>query len=313
MKVSEALGIRTSLKNKLSFINYKRTYAKKYLPMLEIGQKYNYLPELDVLVIGSDEVFNCIQDNTNVGFSPELFGEGCKTDYLISFAASFGNTTLEKLELYGKKAEIKRYLSHFKSLSVRDENSILIVKSLLGKEPQKHLDPVLVFDYMHQCSRIPNDLRLDKPYIILYGYSGRITRDEAKKIEKFAQKSKKEILFLGGIQHCKGVFKDCSPFDVLGYFKNADCVITDTFHGTIFSIINHKPFFTIVRKSINNSYGNQEKLTDLLNTLKLSHRAVEKVDHLERIYEDIDYSNVEKIIMKERKKAYDYLQKNIVG
>lgn len=45
-------------------------------------------------------------------------------------------------------------------------------------------------------------------------------------------------------------FIDCSPFEVLAYFKNAQEVITDTFHGSIFSVITHRPFTTLVPKSV---------------------------------------------------------------
>lgn len=310
-KVLEALEINTSLSNKINFINYKRSYKKKYLPMLNISTRLNYNTKLDTLVIGSDEVFNCVQSNSNVGFSPDLFGANSEAKKLISYAASFGNTTLDKLNHYHKAEEIKSYLNKFNAISIRDENSKKIVIKLLNKEPNKNLDPVLMYDYIHKCNKIPSNLYLDKPYIILYGYSGRLTKKEAKSIEDFAKRNGKEILFLGGIQHCKGIFKDCSPFDVLGYFKNADCIITDTFHGTIFSLINHKPFLTIVRKSNNNNYGNQEKLTDLLSTFNLSHRAVSELSSIDSIYEPIDYDYVEQKLTIEREKTYNFLKENI--
>ena len=68
------------------------------MPLLGITDEMNYNPTVDCLVIGSDEVFNCIQKNSNVGYSPELFGKNNHAKKLITYAASFGNTTLEKLE-----------------------------------------------------------------------------------------------------------------------------------------------------------------------------------------------------------------------
>lgn len=122
-KVLEALEIDTSLSNKINFINYKRSYKKKYLPMLDVSTVANYNTKLDTLVIGSDEVFNCVQSNSNVGFAPDLFGANSEAERLISYAASFGNTTLEKLNHYHKIEEITSYLSVFNAISVRDENS----------------------------------------------------------------------------------------------------------------------------------------------------------------------------------------------
>lgn len=103
--------------------------------MLGVAGKMNYTPQLDYLVIGSDEVFNCVQKNRNVGYSPELFGEGNNAKRLISYAASFGNTTLEKLDKYKKKDEIASLLKKFDAISVRDSNSGKIVESLTGRFP----------------------------------------------------------------------------------------------------------------------------------------------------------------------------------
>lgn len=100
----ETFQYQAPLSHKLAFIQYKRTFADKYMPLLGITDEMNYNPTLDCLVIGSDEVFNCIQKNSNVGFSTELFGKDNHADRLITYAASFGNTTLEKLRKY-KKSE----------------------------------------------------------------------------------------------------------------------------------------------------------------------------------------------------------------
>ncbi|MCE2266893.1 hypothetical protein GPX15_05810 [Streptococcus thermophilus] len=88
---------------------------------------------LDCLIVGSDEVFNCIQKNPNVGYSLELFGKDNNAKRLISYAASFGNTTLDKLQAYAKDREISTYLKRFDAISVRDSNSGEIVKKINRK------------------------------------------------------------------------------------------------------------------------------------------------------------------------------------
>ena len=68
----------------------------------------------------------------------------------------FGNTTLDKLDKYEKTPEIASLLSQIKSFSVRDENSQNIIRSLTGRIPEVHLDPVLIYDYIGKCSLPPN-------------------------------------------------------------------------------------------------------------------------------------------------------------
>lgn len=303
-KSVEVLTIQAPLKEKLNFIKYKKNFGVKYHSYLEIDSQYNYNPELDILVIGSDEVFNCVQDNPNVGYTAELFGVGNQAGTVISYAASFGNTTMERLKQYGVEKEVAEWLKSFNTISVRDNNSYDIVKELTGKDPELHLDPVLMYDYMKKCPAVSKQAD-DSDYLILYGYTGRFSKEECRKIREYAIEKKLKILCIGGIQHCCDKFVDCSPFEVFSYFKNAYAVITDTFHGTIISIITQQRFATFVRSS---GYGNAEKVSDLLKRLNLEEQIVFNVEELGKIVEKkIDYLSVNHIIENERKRAYQYL------
>lgn len=308
----ETFQYQAPLLHKLSFIRYKQSFAKKYMPLLDITDEMNYNPKLDCLVIGSDEVFNCIQKNSNVGYSAELFGKDNHADKLITYAASFGNTTLEKLKKYKKDDEVGNLLKKFDAISVRDKNSGSIVEQLTGLKPVYNLDPVLTYDYMNCCDRIPQ-IRATEKYLILYAYAGRISNDEADWIAEYAKKKDLKVYAIGGIQKRADQFIDCSPFEVLAYFRNAEEVITDTFHGSIFSVITHRPFTTLIRKSAGNSYGNEEKLSDLLNRLGLADRMTMKVENAERINQQlINYEKIDEILKAHRKIAKDYLRDNLL-
>lgn len=303
-KSMEVLMIQAPLKAKLNFIKYKKNFGVKYHSYLGIDSQYNYNPELDILVIGSDEVFNCVQDNPNVGYTAELFGVGSQAETVISYAASFGNTTMERLKQYGAEKEVAGWLNSFNTISVRDNNSYEIVKELTGKAPELHLDPVLMYDYMKKCPAVSKQAD-DSDYLVLYGYTGRFSKEECRKIREYAIEKELKILCIGGIQHCCDKFVDCSPFEVFSYFKNAYAVITDTFHGTIISIITQQRFATFVRSS---GYGNAEKVSDLLKRLNLEEQIVFNVEELGKIVEKkIDYLSVNYIIENERKRAYQYL------
>ena len=79
-------------------------------------------------------------------------------------------------------------------------------------------------------------------------------------------------------------------------------------------MITHRPFTTLIRKSVGNSYGNEEKLSDLLNRLGLTERMTTKVEDTERINQrPIDYEKVDDVLQKQREVAKKYLQKNIEG
>lgn len=275
--------------------------------MLGITEQYHFRSKVDVLVIGSDEVFNCTQLGYNVGYSLELFGKNCRAERIITYAASFGSTTFSKLSYYGVTTELSGFLNNISALSVRDANSQFIVKKLCNKDVERHLDPVLVgnvetlFEKEPQCNN----------YIILYGYTYRFTKEECKKIMEFAHSCNKLVIAVGEPQYESDEYICCKPDEVLGYFKKADMVITDTFHGTIFSVITHKKFLTVIRSSQKGVSGNQEKLECLLKDLNLENRQLSNFECIGKIHESINYERVDKIRDVARKEALEYLIKNI--
>lgn len=301
LRPSERKFQKMELKRK-EFLN---TYDERLRPMLGIDEIRKYNSKVDTLVIGSDEVFNCLQESKDVGYSRELFGKDNCAKRVISYAGSFGNTTVERLKKYAVDKEVGELLGNMNAISVRDANSGNVVRELTGKEPVYNLDPVLISDYSdEEVQNVP-----EKDYIIVYGYSGRITKEEGKIIRAFAKKEKKKLICIQGVHRFCDKYVLGTPFEVLAYFRNADYIITDTFHGSIFSIINNKPFVTLVRKSVNESYGNEEKLSDLLKRLKLSNRIIEDMSQLEsKMKEHIDYEAVQKIRSIEREKSIDYLK-----
>ena len=166
--------------------------------------------------------------------------------------------------------------------------------------------------YDYRNSDLIPTVDIKEKYMIIYAYNNRISKEEAKCIKELAKEKNLKVYSIGGAQPYADKFIDCSPFEVLAYFKNAEYIITDTFHGSIFSIINNKPFVTLVRKSKGNLYGNEEKLTYLLNNLKLENRIVYDYKDIKNVLnKKINYTIVNKIIKEERKKTIGYLKNNI--
>ena len=267
----------------------------------------HYHTKVDALIIGSDEVFNCLQNTDNVGYSLELFGKNNRARILLSYAASFGNTTLERLEQYGVQRQIGRYLDKFDAISVRDENSAQIVRKLTGKEPFQHLDPALIGG-IEKMNWKEND---EKNYIALYAYSNRISKEEGEQISSFANGRGLRVLIINGVQkNCSfETIKNRDPKEIIPYVRNANMLITDTFHGTIFSIINHIPFAVYCRKPQDVSYSNSEKLLDLLKKFDLTDRLISESNDLDTVFSRrIDFEKLDMIRAKERAETIQYFK-----
>ena len=284
-------------------------FQKKYLKQLLGSTKFNYSPQLDNLIIGSDEVFNCTQSNPRVGYSRELFGYNNHADHLMSYAASVGNTTIEKIRHWKKDKELAELLNKFDEISVRDRNSSNVIKELTGREAEIHLDPVLIYDFAKE-KRNSEAKKISDKYLVVYTYPGRLTESEAQSIKKYADKHDLRIVGINAYYKFIDKFVHDHPLNIIQWFNNAECVVTDTFHGTIISVINHKRFATIIRKSENGSYGNYEKLNDLLDRINLKNRIVDDAADISRLLDlEVDYSDTDEIIREERIHTNNYLRK----
>ena len=232
-----------------------------------------------------------------------MFGEGLNANKVITYAASFGATTVPKLEKLGIKDTVAKLLKNLNKISVRDANSMSVVEELTGAVPNKNVDPVLIYDY---TKHMPSSVDL-KDYMIVYTYPGRITdKNEIKAIRAYAKNKGLKLVSIGHYFPWCDMTIVPHPFEVLAYFKNATCVVTDTFHGSIFSIKFNKQFCTIVRGM------NSNKLTHLLEQFGLSGRIANDVSKLPSIMDTpIDYEPVNSKIAEEKKRSIAYLKENL--
>ena len=269
---------------------------------LKLSDTYTDDNMIDTVFVGSDEVFNCLAPS-RWGVSEQLFGKISNSNYVFSYAASCGHTTYEKLP-----DNVVTYVSDamqgFREISVRDENTVEFVKKITGKTPLSHLDPVLIYDFKEEI-QMP---KLKKPYMIVYSYSNRICDKQViGAIKEYAKKNGLITVGVGVFQYWCDKNIPVTPFQTLGFFKNASCVVTDTFHGTVISIKYHKQFVTIVRDS------NRNKLQNLLEKFKLADRCIEAAGQLEgKMSDRIDYKSADEYLETEKKKTLSYID-NCLG
>lgn len=278
---------------------FERRYDAEFFPLLSPDAGWNLCPSLDLLVIGSDEVFNCAQyADAGMEIPWRLYGEENQAKQTVSYAACFGATTLDDLKRLGIRQKAESLLREFSRISVRDQNSYDIVKELTGKEPELHIDPVL----LHSFSEI--ELARPEPfdYILVYAYNNRLSAQEAEQIRRFADKMGKRLLCVNNYQDFCEEKRVASPLKVLSYFRYADYVVTDTFHGSVLSIKYNRPFGAFIRAS------NRQKMSFLLNQFGLLSRGIDSPERLHEVLESpIEYQPVNATLHKEQEKAMQYL------
>lgn len=284
------------IKNKKFYCKLKESIERNY-PTLGLDKTP---PEVfDLVVIGSDEVFNCCQ-KTDWGYTLQLYGDIPEARQVISFAGSFGHTTYGQLLQYGIDKKIGKTMRNLSSISVRDHNSFYIVDKITGIKPEIHLDPVLVYGYQEEMTA--SYIHHPERYMILYSYPERINdKNEIEEIVSFA-KSKNLKLISISCRHdwCDESVIPDTPFDTMAWFKEAQYVVTDTFHGSIFSVLAKRNFCTLIRES------NKQKISSLLQILNLSDRISKDITHT--LEKSIDYTSTYNILYQERVRACEYLR-----
>lgn len=270
-------------------------------PILELDKAAP--KEFDLVVIGSDEVFNCCQP-APWGYTLQLYGRVLNAKKVVSYAGSFGHTRYEQLVQLGIDKEIGETMKTMAAISVRDQNSYDIVEKLTGIKAEMHLDPVLIYGYEKEIAE--RKVNYPEKYMVVYSYQGRINdKKEIKEITSFAKEHKlKLISIFCRYDWCDEAIIPETPFDVLGWFKGAEYVVTDTFHGTIFSVITGRKFVTLQRES------NTEKISALLKQCGLEERCVGNNKNIlgSKLLKNIDYEKTDIVLTENRKDSRVYLK-----
>ncbi len=251
----------------------------------------------DRVVVGSDEVFNHAR-----GVCLQLHGKIPQTQYAFTYAAACGSAKAEDIAP-GNMERVRQAMANFNGMSVRDAATEQYASRLYSGPVYHHLDPVLVGNLdMRRHKKVPI-----KKYLLVYAYGQRIrTAEEIRAIQAFARKKHLKTVAIGGSQFWCDRYIPVAPMEMLDYFYHADYVVTDTFHGAVFSVINQKQFAVIMRQS------NRNKLTGLLQDLQLEDRTLSAVDQLEAVLtRPVDYTAVEKIRSREKEKTRAYLKEQL--
>ena len=276
-------------------------FRKQYLPL---GKKYYDEHELDAVYIGSDMVFDISE-----GYNPFMYGIGVDSKYIFSYAASFGYTTIEKLQSSKYETEIVEGIKKLKSIGYRDSNTLEIIEHYkVNVSTVECLDPVLCYGFEDEIIIWDSGKWKKEKYILVYAYESTMNdKSTVKAIKTFAKEEKLKIVSCGYYHKWCDKCVQASPREFLEMFKHASYIITDTFHGTVFSLILHKSFVSIVR---NNGF----KLKYLLETVKLTDRIVKKPEDIERVISSkLSFTRFDEWVEENRKKSLDFIAFNIEG
>lgn len=261
-----------------------------------IGESYNEAKDIDALFIGSDEVFSI-----EAGKTRAFYGYESPTPNIFSYAASYGPTTLEFINEKNAVEFIKEGLTHFNRISVRDKNSYNIVKNLTYQDVPIVCDPVFLYGYENERNSFRNPAK--EPYVLIYAYDNNMNeKEEVQNIVDFAREKRYKIVSAGFYHSWCDKNINVSPIELLEYVNGAKMVFTDTFHGSVMSILLNVQFIAKART-------NGNKLRFLLEEYDLLDRITVQFADIKGISSrTIDYEKINTIIKKKRQYGSTYIK-----
>ena len=284
------------------FPNYEYSYRKfkKFRKRLlnqtkeysTIEELKNNCPKADIYMTGSDQVWgeiggDCYDPVYFLDFVPDK-------SKCISYSASFGKEKISDKLL----KNLPTLLNKYSDIMVREQSAVEIINKNTSKKSELVLDPTLLLNREQWESKAQGKLKYEK-YILIYQlHKNKKFDDYAKEV---AKKMGLPLLRIGpsinSITRSGKFIYMPTPENFLKYLKNATLLLTDSFHGTVFSLIFNKQFIEILPGETSTRVINILKLTNLTD------RILQDYNDFSLINTKINFEDANKILEKERNKS----------
>ena len=300
--------MRSSREKTISRFNEMLSLSKPIISYQNLRDKSE---EYETVICGSDQIWNPVNLDGEV-YLLEWTNEHSKR---IAYAASFGTDQITD----ALKHKYKKELLRFDSISVREDTGVSIIKELGISNVHKVMDPTLLCDgKLWRELAASSSMSIEKPYVFCYFLSGRSLPRQAVKCL-----AREDNLTIVNLPHFKEYNKYDENFadvdlygvgvpDFLALILNANYVVTDSFHGTVFSTIFEKEFFAFERHSEEKTGSTNGRIFSYLHTIGLENRICRSIDDMDRIRtKRIDYAKMWPILLSQIDISRRYLEATI--
>lgn len=261
--------------------------------------------DYDIFIVGSDQVWSGESEVFFLTFVPDNIPK-------IAYAASISRNYFSKSYLEFIESRVPR----FNFVSVREGEAIKVVQPYTSQKVINVLDPTFLLK-KQEWDEIKNDYSINEPYIFVYLLGN--NKEHRNWIKKIANALNLKIVGMPFVhlkyENCDENFfdyglYDAGPAEFISLIENAAMVITDSFHGSVFSIIYHKKFWALKRHKDTEKENMNSRLYTLFGNLGLEERLLDDDQQLTKneLLKDIDYEVVDAKLDVLRKDSMDFLE-----
>lgn len=265
----------------------------EFLPNLIMDDVKRY--GVEALVVGSDQIWRPVKYD-----AVKYYFLGFAKDSSILRVAYAPSVALDEWPFNETTTlQLRELIKKFSAVSVREESSVKLIRENLGVYAQWVLDPTMLLekeDYLDVCK----DVKICEDSFV-FGYILDMNENKRKMTEKVARTLGCCVKYLAADK----VKEDDTIENWLANFRDAKFVITDSYHGTVFSLIFKKQFFCFY-----NTYRGNARMDSLKKISGLENRFITTL--VDVIETNIDYDTVENRINNMRKASWDYLETALI-
>ena len=290
-KIKNSFFARKYKKKKEGFRKFREKYLTYNNPWIMEKDLYELNDLYDLFIAGSDQVWNITCSGGSDAFFLPFVTDNKKK---ASYAASFGTNIPYLDEKYIE------YIKKFNFISVREKSGERFLKKR-GIDCIKVIDPVFLIpkEQWYMFTK-----KSEQKYILVYEVvNGKNMRIFAKNLSESVGLPVHFITSSNRPQFGVKTIRDAEPWKWLSEIRNAQYVITNSFHGLAFSMIFNIQFYV---ELLQNSDTNA-RMIELMETMQVSGRLISDTKN-----KAIDFSMINQLIVNERRKADKYLR-NIIG
>ena len=288
--------------NRWVAIERRKRFDKWFSVNVKVGREYRSVkslydnpPEYDVYMVGSDQVWNPRLYSNIKPYFLDFAPNGAKC---VSYASSFGVGELSGPVFY----KYKQWLKKFSHIGLREESGKRIVKAMsLDAELAHVLDPTLLLNAKEWATvAVEPDKKPVREYLLLYDL---IASEETVALaRRWARQNEWDVVRIGDGGYGPGEF--------IWLFAHAEAVVTNSFHGTVFSILHHKPFYSVIPNGMGNAgriesllvkFGIVERMVDASCCTGLEQRGME------------DWPRVDSKLAEMRNASTEFLERAMAG
>lgn len=316
IKMKFVVKINKELNKNISIRNQQ---YRKFRRKINLSKSVNTYDDLSIMakekysdvIVGSDQLWlpvNVVADYYTLSWVPDEINK-------ISYATSFGVSSIPKKNIY----LYKKFLKRINHISIREESGIKLAKEIVNVDCKLVCDPTILLT-REEWEKIATKGRLiDEKYIFCYFLGSNIEH------RKFAERLRKKTGYkIVSINHSdeyvkySDEFADIIPYDIgpcewISLIRDAEYICTDSFHGTVFSILYNKLFFNFRRYNSNSKVSTNSRLDSLLKISGINNERIltGNEDISDIIKYEIDYEKVNNNINKFRDDSLRWLLSSI--